>query len=1093
MTDSKSHVHLDDPKATFERGNVGELLTYREGQCFDIKRRKDAQEIAQWLVGFANANLRGGLLVLGVGDNGEVVGLRVAYKDGDYRNKIPECRNHVSHVIPQFRFVSVSNSKGEEDELCLIYVPYSSQQVATTSDGEVFLRVGDNTIRLKHEDVSQLKQERGQDIPFCNLPSLQSVSTAQFHNGVLNDYLQRTGYQKQGSDLSRLLLNRQLAVENAGEIRLTKAGLLLLVQDPRYEIPGASLRVIKFEGREKLYGVQNNVIQDQFFFGPIPVIAQRVQEYIRSQLRQFRYLASDNRFATVPELPEEAWFEVIVNALVHRSYNLVSDSITVHIFDDRLEVISPGDYLTGVDPKLFATSLVSRPRNRSIMDFMREIAYVQMQHEGTQRIFGEMQKAGLPPPEYSPPGQALVRVVLRNDIDRRKVSQIGTETSAPTFNMFRLEFQAITSPNDENPANPPTFNELKRGIEQALTSGGWAVSSFTHDVAMDLSKPSLPISSGGEWVSMHNAFQFRLQEFSNKYYLALDFKIEVRSRANLQRIVSVAPQLVKQRFGRGFARTNGKWVAGYIRRVDTTNETATFEIRTEKKNDPKTKLVVPFIDVIPDLTSTQLSELLATSGSRVDLHRERTRFSNLPSTIRLDRIREISAELSRRAFPLTIRGYQVFLRQEPTRALQPDFAVNSFLREPAISFGDRKLSHDISKGLTSFGAYEKPDTDIPIVLMATQQQMPLLERLVVSLQHGSKRYKGFKNTFGANLKVIAKYAVPFEQYKATCEEIVPDLPRSPLPLMLIYMPDERGLWSRSNHQSPYYQVKHYLLENGIPSQGVDQDTLENLDWKDLNLSLDIFAKTGHVPWVLDEGLPLADIFIGLAYSSIRIHDSLERVVAYVCVFDEFGRWQYYIGNTEPVPFEQRDIRLAGLIANAVQRYAENSAVSHVHLHHGHRIKHETRQQIADAVKNVAPNSNVHFLYLNDDNPIRLFGNDDDQEAQIPRGTFIRIANQRQFFLATTGRTDLQSNSRSTPVIAQCTPYYYGLGVNPDPTVYAQHVLSLTRLNWASTRPFAAEPITLLYSSKVARHMNIFVQNYGSFSLHPDLIRTPWFL
>jgi hypothetical protein len=40
---------------------------------------------------------------------------------------------------------------------------------------------------------------------------------------------------------------------------------------------------------------------------------------------------------------------------------------------------------------------------------------------------------------------------------------------------------------------------------------------------------------------------------------------------------------------------------------------------------------------------------------------------------------------------------------------------------------------------------------------------------------------------------------------------------------------------------------------------------------------------------------------------------------------------------------------------------------------------------------------------------------------------------------------------------------------------------------------STEPITLLYSSKVARYMNIFVQTYGSFSLHPDLIRTPWFL
>lgn len=1093
MPDIKKTVHLDDPKQAFERATAAELLNFREGQCFDRKRKREPNELAQSLVGFAN-NPQGGLLLLGVDDNRTVIGLNVAYKGGDYRNKIHDCRNHITHVIPQIRFLSVTNDENKDDEICLIYVPYSAQQVATTSNDEVYLRTGDNNRRLTHDEITQLKQERGDHgIPFINLPSLQSVDAAQFHNGVLNDYVQRVGNHKQGGDLKRLLLNRQLAVEAAGEVRLTKAGLLLLTQDPRHEIPGASVRVLKYEGRTKLYGSQNNVVQDEIFYGPIPLIAQRAQDYIRSQLRQFRYLAPDNRFNTVSELPEESWFEVIVNALVHRSYSLANESISVYIFDDRMEVYSPGDYPTGVDPRQFATNMVSRPRNRTIMDFMREIEYVRMEHEGTLRIFGEMQKAGLPPPEYSPSGQAMVNVVLRNDIDRRKLSQSGTDSSAPTFNMFRLEFQPLRISEGTELSNPPTFSELKSAIEKTLTSNGWAVSSFTHDIAMDLSKPSLPLPNGSDWVGMYNAFQFLLQEFNGKFYLTLDFKVEVRSRANLKKIVAVAPQMLRQRFGRAFARINQQWIAGFINRVNTTDETVLFEIRTAKKEDPKTRVTIPFIEIMPDLTSSQLSELLATSGNKVDLYRERTRLSNLPSSIRLERIREINGELVRRAFPITIRDYQIFLRQDAVRAIQPDFIVNSFLREPAISFGQQKLGQDISKGLTSFGAYEKPDTDIPIILMATPERMPLMERLVAALQVGSKRYTGFRNTFGTNLRVVAKYAVPFERYKTTCEEIVPNLSRSPLPLILIFMPDERGLWSRANHQSPYYQVKHYLLENGIPSQGVDQNTLENLEWKDLNLALDIFAKTGHVPWVLDEGLPLADVFIGLSYSSLRIKDTLERVVAYVCVFDEFGRWQYYIGNTEPVPFDQRDTRLANLIGRAVQQYVEHSSVRHVHLHHGHKLKHETRVKIADAVKSVAPNSNVHFLHVNDDNPVRLFGNQTEQEAQVARGTFIRIANRKQFFLATTGKTDLQTGYRGTPVVAQCTPYYYGSGSNPDSIVYAQHVLSLTRLNWASTRAFSAEPITLLYSSKVARYMNIFVQNYGSFSLHPDLIRTPWFL
>jgi hypothetical protein len=201
----------------------------------------------------------------------------------------------------------------------------------------------------------------------------------------------------------------------------------------------------------------------------------------------------------------------------------------------------------------------------------------------------------------------------------------------------------------------------------------------------------------------------------------------------------------------------------------------------------------------------------------------------------------------------------------------------------------------------------------------------------------------------------------------------------------------------------------------------------------------------------------------------------------------------YIGNTEPVPFEDRDTRLAKLIGDAIQRYAQQGSVSHVHIHHGHSLKFDTSSKIADAVRAVSPNATTHFLHVNNETPIRLFGSRQGTEALIERGTFVQVRNTKKFFLATTGKSDLQTNNRGTPVVVQGALRTFPNERPRDLTIYAQHILSLTRLNWASTRSFSSEPITLLYSSKVARYMNIFVQNYGSFSLHPDLIRTPWFL
>lgn len=1085
-------LHMDDPHGVFKQPNLDDLLRYREGQHFDRKRKHAPKDLAPFLVGFANANPNGGLLLIGVNDDGSIMGLREAYGE-NYRNEISRCREYISHVTPECKFLAVTNNKDASDEIALIFVPYSGQQLASTSGDEVYLRIGDKTLKQTVEDIMRLGRERGQDIPFVNMASSILVSEAQFHASVLRDYQEKVGSRAPNVSLDRLLLNQHLAVQHDGKIFLTKAGLLLLTQDPRYEIPGAYVRFLKYEGREVLSGASQNIVQDQTFTGPIPLIAQRVQDYLRSQFREFRYLGADNRFTSVPELPEDAWFEVVINALVHRSYHLLNDHILIRLFDDRFEVISPGGYLTGVDPAEFSNSDVSRPRNVAIMDFMREIKYVQMLHEGTRRIFTEMQKAGLPDPIYSPPGELHVKVILKNDIDRRRAVQTGldSEASVPTLNLFRLEIQR-SQPTERNKNDTAVrFPELKAAIERALIENGWSVSSFTHDIALDMKKPAL--AGGANNVSMHEAFRFSLQEFNEQYYFALDYKVEVRSRSTLQMIASIAPSMLRQKFGRGFAKVNQQWVAGYIIRLNRDEQTVLFEIRTAQKADPKTRLTIAFSDIIPDLTSSQLSELLASSSPKFDLYRERMRLSNLPASIRLERIKEINIELSRRVFPIAIRDFQVFLSRDAVKASAPDFLVTQSLREPAISFANRQMSLEISKGLTSYGAYEKASDDVPLILMSTPSTMPLLERLVESLQRGSKRFGGFGKTFGAKLEVIGKYAVNFDDYRKTCEEIVPNLARHPLPLMLIFMPDERGLWSRANHQSPYYQVKHYLLENGIPSQGVDQETLDDLEWKDLNLALDIFAKTGHVPWVLDEGLPLADVFVGLSYSSIRVKDGLERVIAYVCVFDEFGRWQYYIGNTEPVPFEDRDTRLAKLIGDAIQRYAQQGSVSHVHIHHGHSLKFDTSSKIADAVRAVSPNATTHFLHVNNETPIRLFGSRQGTEALIERGTFVQVRNTKKFFLATTGKSDLQTNNRGTPVVVQGALRTFPNERPRDLTIYAQHILSLTRLNWASTRSFSSEPITLLYSSKVARYMNIFVQNYGSFSLHPDLIRTPWFL
>src|SRR5262245_49950712 len=128
-------------------------------------------------------------------------------------------------------------------------------------------------------------------------------------------------------------------------------------------------------------------------------------------------------------------------------------------------------------------------------------------------------------------------------------------------------------------------------------------------------------------------------------------------------------------------------------------------------------------------------------------------------------------------------------------------------------------------------------------------------------------------------------------------------------IFLVHAP-EAG-YASDDHGSPYFTVKRLLLEHGIPCQMVDTPTLLNPDYKDLTLSLNVVAKCGLVPWVLPEGIPDADFFVGLSYTQSRDADG-QRLMGYANVFNEYGRWLFYSGNTQAFDYSERTMHFGSL-------------------------------------------------------------------------------------------------------------------------------------------------------------------------------------
>lgn len=398
---------MQQPIAT---NDVVLFSTLKENQYFDRKSaRKDDREIAKHISAFANA--AGGKLVVGIEDNGEVTGFRRnGARDIENFERAALATCTPTPIVHRER-ISVVNSSGEDDLVLVLDIePSTSHSVARMSDGDVFLRQNDKSVKLNREQVIALEFDKGQRIFEDELVKDSSIDDVDHE--VLDRYKEILGTEV--SD-EQVLRSRRFMRDG----KLTVAGALLFAQDPSAMMPQARVRILRYDGVKMETGERLNITKERYFCGPLPKVIQGAYELISSMLREFQFLGPDGKFQTVPEYPEFAWFEGLVNAVTHRDYSFRGDYIRISMFDDRMEIISPGALPNIVTLDNMRTTRYSR--NPRIARTLVEFGWVRELNEGVQRIYTEMQNSLLGDPVYSEPGKTKVQLTLENNIVARTV------------------------------------------------------------------------------------------------------------------------------------------------------------------------------------------------------------------------------------------------------------------------------------------------------------------------------------------------------------------------------------------------------------------------------------------------------------------------------------------------------------------------------------------------------------------------------------------------------------------------------------------------------------------------------------------------
>jgi ATP-dependent DNA helicase RecG len=223
----------------------------------------------------------------------------------------------------------------------------------------------------------------------------------------------------EGDSISTILEKTGLARKDKdSHLFPTRAAILLFAEYPNDLMDTkCTIRVFQYEGNlEKIEETLNLIGTPKTISGPVIKLISDAHEYILGLLRSGMRVPSG--FVTQYQIPERAVKEAITNAVIHRDYHAKRD-IEVRIFEDRIEIESPGLLPFNITPSNIGTVRANGYRNDLIVKHLREFPEPPNldQNEGIRAMRQTMTDAQLFPPIFItyPYLQDSVKVYLFNE------------------------------------------------------------------------------------------------------------------------------------------------------------------------------------------------------------------------------------------------------------------------------------------------------------------------------------------------------------------------------------------------------------------------------------------------------------------------------------------------------------------------------------------------------------------------------------------------------------------------------------------------------------------------------------------------------
>ncbi len=375
--------------------DIRQLIRGSESEKIEFKESFDKETI-ETAVAFANT--KGGIILIGVPDEGKVKGVQIGKETlRGWANQISQSIE--PRVIPEIKV-------SEVDGKSVVIIGIKEFPIKPVSvKGKYFRRVGNSNRIMPMQEIAQMHFHSA-GMSWDKL-SARDVTIEDIDIERVKRYIKKaneTGRRKIGDDEKPLQVLKKLELRK--EMRPTWAAVLLFHGRPQQFLSQAVIHCGRFKE-------ETMVIDDRMIEGTIIEQVDEAMDFIRKNINVRFVMTGKPAREQIWDYPLEALREAVINAVCHRDYTIPSNT-EVRIYDDKLIVWSPGGLPFGITIEGLYEPHSSVLRNKGIGGIFYDMGWIEQWGSGIDKMRKACMKAGLPEPQFEE--YQGFRVIFRKDI-----------------------------------------------------------------------------------------------------------------------------------------------------------------------------------------------------------------------------------------------------------------------------------------------------------------------------------------------------------------------------------------------------------------------------------------------------------------------------------------------------------------------------------------------------------------------------------------------------------------------------------------------------------------------------------------------------